>query len=103
MVTKGFKVSTIMIGQGNTSSMKLEEKGKISSGERTQHFNAKYIDITNSIQWNKVQIEYLPTDAMIADYMTKPLVASTFLHLCKQGMHMILRRILVQRKCVEET
>jgi hypothetical protein len=39
---QGFNISTTVIYQDNTSSMKLEEKGKISSGKRTRHFNIKY-------------------------------------------------------------
>lgn len=41
------------------------------------------------IQYNRVQIEYSLTDAMIADNMTKPLVDSPFLHLHKQIMQLI--------------
>jgi hypothetical protein len=59
--------------------MKLEENGKASSGKRTRHFNIKYFYITDLIERKEVQVEYCPTDAMIADYMTKPLVGAKFL------------------------
>jgi hypothetical protein len=58
--------------------MKLEENGKASSGKRTRHFNIKYFYITDLISRNQVQIKYCPTDEMIADYMTKPLIGIKF-------------------------
>jgi hypothetical protein len=77
---QGFQVKTTVIYRDNTSSMKLEENGKASSGKRTRHFNIKYFYITDLIQRNEVRIEYCPTDAMVADYMTKPLVGDKFFH-----------------------
>jgi hypothetical protein len=75
---QGFKVDTNIIYRDNTSSMKLEENGKASSGKRTRHFNIKYFYITDLIQRNDIQIEYCPTEEMVADYMTKPLVGAKF-------------------------
>jgi hypothetical protein len=76
---QGFKVNTNVVYRDNTSSMKLEENGKYSSGKRTRHFNIKLFYITDLIECNQVQIEYCPTDEMIADYMTKPLVGYKFM------------------------
>jgi hypothetical protein len=58
--------------------MKLETNGKASSGKRTRHFNIKYFYITDLIQRGEVQIEYCPTNDMLADYMTKPLTGIKF-------------------------
>lgn len=74
---QGFKVKTI-VPRDNASSMKLEENGKASSGKRTRHFNIKYFYITDLIQRGEMQIQYCPTEEMIADYMTKPLVGAKF-------------------------
>jgi hypothetical protein len=84
---QGYQVKVTVIYRDNTSSMKLEENGKSSSGKRTRHFNIKYFYITDLIQRNEVQIEYCPTDAMIADFMTKPLVGSKFFHFRECIMH----------------
>jgi hypothetical protein len=62
----------------NTSCMKLEENGKASSGKRTRHFNIKYFYITDLIKRKEIVLKYCPTDKMIADYMTKPLVGAKF-------------------------
>jgi hypothetical protein len=85
---QGHKVSTAVIYRDNTSSMKLEENGKASSGKQTRHFNfnIKYIYITDQIQRNEVRIEYCPTDAMIADYMTTPLVGAKLFHFRDHNM-----------------
>ena len=73
-----FTVENIVY-QDNTSSMKLEENGKASSGKRTRHFNIKYFYITDLLKRNdNIRIEYCPTEDMIADYMTKPLVGAKF-------------------------
>ena len=77
---QGFQVKTALIYRDNTSSMKLEQNGKSSSGKRTRHFHIKYFYITDLINRNEVQIEYCPTDAMVADYTTKPLVGTKFIN-----------------------
>ena len=67
-----------IVYRDNLSSMKLEENGKMSSGKRTRHFNIKFFYITDLIQRKELSIEYCPTDSMVGDYMTKPLVGSKF-------------------------
>jgi hypothetical protein len=67
-----------IIYQDNTSSMRLEQNGKESSGKSTHHFDIKYFYVTDLVGRKEVTVEYCPTDEMIADYMTKPLVGSKF-------------------------
>ena len=74
---QGHKVKNVMY-RDNQSSMKMEENGKESSGKRTRHFDIKYFYITDLIKRGEVSIEYCPTDDMIGDYMTKPLVGAKF-------------------------
>ena len=73
-----FEVKLNIIYQDNTSSIKLEENGKESSGKRTRHFDIKYFYVTDLVGRDEVKIEYCSTDEMIADYMTKPLVGGKF-------------------------
>ena len=84
---QGFEVKMNIIYRDNQSSMKLEANGKASSGKRTRHFNIKYFYITDLIQRGEIQIEYCPTDAMIADYLTKPLVGAKFTYLRNKIMN----------------
>ena len=78
MEGQGINVEENLIFRDNQSSMKLELNGKASSGKRTRHFNIKYFFITDLIKRGEVSIEYCPTDAMLSDYMTKPLLGEKF-------------------------
>jgi Reverse transcriptase (RNA-dependent DNA polymerase) len=78
MSEQGLNTDHNIIYRDNVSSMKLEENGKSSSGKRTRHFDIKYFYITDLIKRDEVKIEYCPTEIMIADYMTKPIVGSKF-------------------------
>ena len=71
---QGFNVSANMVYWDNTSSMKLEQNGKESSGKRTRHFNIKWFYVMDLIKRKLIKIEYCPTQEMIADYMSKPTV-----------------------------
>jgi hypothetical protein len=86
---QGFEVKANIVYRDNTSSMRLEENGKASSGKRTCHFHIKFFYITNLINRNEIQIKYCPTEDMIADYMTKPLVGVKFEHFRKLIMNLL--------------
>jgi len=76
---QGFKVAMNIIYRDNTrSSMKLEQNGKASCGKRTRHFDIKWFYITDLIKRKEITIKYCPTDEMVSDYMTKPLVGAKF-------------------------
>ena len=64
--------------QDNTSAMKLEKNGKRSSTKRTRHIDIRYFFITDRVKAGKVDVEYCPTDVMLADFFTKPLQGSLF-------------------------
>jgi hypothetical protein len=79
MEAQGFQVKANIMYRDNTSAMKLEENGKSSSGKRTRHFDIKYFYLTDLIKRKEITIEYCPTNEMLADYMTKPLVGAKFI------------------------
>jgi len=85
---QGFKVNANVVFRDNQSSMKLETNGKASSGKRTRHFNIKYFYVTDLIQRGEIQIEYCPTNDMLADYMTKPLTGVKFNQFRNQIMNL---------------
>ena len=64
--------------QDNTSSIKLEKNGKLSSTKQTRHINIRYFMITDKIKRGDIMVEYCPTKEMIADFFTKPLQGSLF-------------------------
>jgi hypothetical protein len=55
----------------------MAEKGWSSAG-RTKHIDIKYFWITEKIKEEIVEIDYLPTDDMVADVLTKPLKNEKF-------------------------
>ena len=64
--------------QDNTSAIKLEVNGKKSSTKQTRHIDNRYFSITDRVKSGKVDIEYCPTEDMVADFFTKPLQGSLF-------------------------
>ena len=64
--------------------MKLEMNSKTSSGKRNMHFDIKFFYFTDLVKREKIQIKYCPTERMIADFMTKPLVGTKYVNLSNQ-------------------
>ena len=62
-----FKVKLNRIDQNYTSTMKIQNYGRISSGKRTRHFVIKLFYITDFISRDEVEVRYCPTDEMIED------------------------------------
>ena len=85
---QGYTIVENIIYQDNQSTMKLEENGKASSGKRTRHFNIKYFYITDQVKRGEVIIRYCPTDDMVGDYMTKPLMGEKFRKFRKMIMNL---------------
>jgi len=64
--------------QDNMSTIKLEINGKTSCGKSTRHFDIKPIYVPNLVERKEVTIKYCPTDGIMADFFTKPLVGNKF-------------------------
>ena len=75
---QGIEVKLNVIYQDNTSTIKLAENGKTSSGKETRHFDIKLYYITDLIGQEEVIVNYCPTNNMLADYMTKLLTGTKF-------------------------
>ena len=67
-----------IIYQYNTSTTESEKNGESISGKRTRHYNIKYFYVMDLIGREKVQVIYCPTDDILGDYITKPLLGSKF-------------------------
>ena len=66
--------------QDNKSTIILSNKGSGFSGG-TRHMKNRYYFIKQSIDDGDIELEYLPTNEMIADYLTKPLGGTRFKNL----------------------
>ena len=75
---QGYNVTDNIVYQDNQSAMLLEKNGRGSSGKRTRHINIRYFFVTDKIVNKEVRVVYCPTEAMIADYFTKPLQGKLF-------------------------
>ena len=64
--------------QDNKSAILLETKGMDSVGKRSRHISIRYFFIKDLVDRGVVNVEYCPTDLMLADYMTKPLQGKKF-------------------------
>ena len=87
MQEQGCNIKQNIIYRDNTSSMKLEMNGKMSSGKRTRHLEIKYFYVTDLIKRKEIDMKYCPTDLMLADYMTKPLSGTKFHQFRKKIMN----------------
>ena len=72
--SQGFKVELNVVYQNNESNLKLAQNDKESSRKCTCHFDITYFYVTDLIARDEVTVKYCPTDDMIADYMSKPVV-----------------------------
>ena len=78
MESQGISIKENIIYQDNKSTILLAENGRQSVGKRSRHLNIKYFYITDQLERKEVEIQYCPTDDMVADFNTKPLQGSKF-------------------------
>jgi hypothetical protein len=73
----GHGENTIKIFQDNTSAMHIIKEGR-NSNQRTKHLDVRYFHAVDCFERGEIDIEYINTTSMIADYFTKPLVGELF-------------------------
>ncbi len=83
------KVKPVQLWQDNQSTICLARRGK-STSNRTRHVAIRYFFIRYFFRMDsgEVEISYLPTERMVADFFTKPLQGAVFLQ--HRAMLMIL-------------
>jgi hypothetical protein len=60
----------------------MAEKGILNKA-KTKHIDIRYLWIKQALDEKKLALVYLPTDKMVADGMTKPLVGEKFYQFVK--------------------
>ena len=73
----GYDVGPAKLYQDNMSTMNLAMNGR-SNSDRTKHIKLRYFFIKQFTDNGELELEYCPTDLMIADILTKPLQGATF-------------------------
>ena len=58
--------------------MKLKKNGGKSCGDKSRHIDIRYFFIKDVLHRKNINLQYCPTDDMVADFYTKPLQGSLF-------------------------
>jgi hypothetical protein len=74
---QGHKVKPATVFQDNKSTIMLANKGR-STSHRTRHIAIKYFFIKDHIENEDINVVYVGTDNMVADFFTKPLQGAMF-------------------------
>lgn len=74
---QGYEMKPIIIYQDNQSAITLENKG-LTNNNRMKHIEIRYYFIKDLIDQKQVEVTYIPTEHMVADYFTKPLQGKLF-------------------------
>ena len=74
---QGHIINSVTLYQDNQSCMALIKKGK-SSSERTRHMDIRQFWISEKVSNGDIKVEYLPTERMFANILTKPLQGGQF-------------------------
>jgi hypothetical protein len=75
---QGYNVGKNILFQDNKSAILLETNGARSAGKCSRALNIRYFFLSDQVNKGQISIEYCPTDAMLADFMTKPLQGEKF-------------------------
>jgi hypothetical protein len=73
-----------IIYEDNKSAIHMVEKGNDKG--RTKHIDVRYHYIREMVENGEIRVEYLRTEDMIADMLTKPLAKRQFQKLCQRLM-----------------
>ena len=74
---QGIIMKPAKIYQDNMSTIALVKNGK-SNSDRTRHIAIRFFFIADRVASNELCIEYMPTEEMLADILTKPLQGTLF-------------------------
>ena len=78
MTELGYRQPPTILYQDNQSSIWLSEHGN-SGSRRTQHIKVRYHYLKAMIHSKDIQVQYKPTEEMLADILTKPLGRKAFI------------------------
>jgi hypothetical protein len=89
IIAQGYNPPPARVYQDNQSTMALINNGK-SNSDRTRHIAIRYFWIRDRVNSKEIEIVYCPTDQMVADILTKPIVGEKFI---------VLRDMLLNWTC----
>jgi hypothetical protein len=77
LIAQGLPPLPATMKQDNESTMALIKNGK-SNSQRTRHIAIRYFWVSDRVASGEIKVEYLCTDDMLADVLTKPLTGDKF-------------------------
>ena len=83
LISQGYDIGPATIYQDNQSTMALIKNGK-SSNERTRHIAIRFFFVSDRVSSNEIKLQYMDTEHMLADVLTKPLQGELFRRLRDQ-------------------
>ena len=75
---QGYQLDTHTLFQDNQSTIRMGTNGRTSCTGNSRHIDIRYFFVVGRVKKKEVQIQYYPTEMMIADYFTKPLQVRLF-------------------------
>ena len=77
LIFQGYDLGPAIVYQDNMSTISLIKRGNPAS-EKTRHINIRYFFIKDRVDTGELKIEYMCTNDMVADILTKPLQGEKF-------------------------
>ena len=74
---QGENIEVIIVEQDNQSTIAMYQRG-YSNSDKTRHLNLRHFWIKDPVENGFVQIAYTPTEAIVADILTKSLQGNQF-------------------------
>jgi hypothetical protein len=75
---QGYVLEENIFYQDNQSTIRFERNGRNSCGPNSRHIDIRYFFIKDRIDIEDIDVQYCPTEQMLADFFTKPLQGSLF-------------------------
>jgi hypothetical protein len=80
LIAQGYSPPPARVYQDNQSTMSLISNGK-SHSDRTRHIAIRYFWVRDRVNNKEIEVVYCPTEQMVADILTKPIVGEKFIYL----------------------
>jgi hypothetical protein len=77
MEGQGYQMPTAIVYEDNKATIALAMKGAPTS-ERSRHIRTRFFFIKQFLDSGEMDLQYCPTDMMVADILTKPLQGKLF-------------------------
>ena len=77
LIAQGYDLPATEIFQDNQATITSIKKGKPCS-DRSRHVDVRLFWLSDRIMTGEIEVEYMPSDDMVADFLTKPLQGERF-------------------------